>query len=71
VKGVSAAFITRSTIGISASAWPRAMGSDSIAMIPPCTVSSTAAEQASSAVSMASTRMDWLSCHHPRKRMIQ
>ena len=48
---------TRAISGIRASAWPRTIGSDSCAEIPPCSVSSTAAEQASSAVSMARTRM--------------
>jgi hypothetical protein len=40
-----------------ASAWPRTMGRLSLATMPPCSVSSTAAEHAASAVSMASTRI--------------
>ena len=45
------------TSGIKASAWPRTIGTDSRASTPPCSVSSTAAAQTSSAVSIASTRM--------------
>ena len=52
---VPALRMTRSISGISASAWPRIIGSDSLTVVP--SVSSTATEQASSAVSMASTRM--------------
>src|SRR5665213_1455419 len=51
------AAMTRAISGIKASAWPRAIGIDSCATMAPCPVSSTAAEQASSAVSMAKTRM--------------
>ncbi len=50
--------ITRAISGISASAWPRTIGSDSWAATLARSVSSTAAEQASSAVSMARTRMN-------------
>src|SRR5262245_7230837 len=49
--------ITRAITGISASAWPRVIRSVSRATIPPRPVSSTAAEQPSSAVSMARTRI--------------
>ena len=52
-----ASLITRATSGISASACPRTMGIDSLARMPPWSVSSTAAEQASRAVSMARTRI--------------
>ena len=55
-NSMSAAFITRAMSGITASAWPRVMARVSLAVIP-LLVSSTAAEQASSAVSMARTRM--------------
>ena len=54
--GISAALITRAISGVTASAWPRVMARVSLAAIP-LSVSSTAAEQASSAVSMARTRM--------------
>src|SRR5262249_50044396 len=53
----AAASITRAIIGMTASAWPRAITSVSLATIPPRSVSSRAAAQASSAVSMARTRM--------------
>ena len=53
---MSACFMTRPISGISASAWPRTIGSDSLVTLP-FAVSSTAAEQASSAVSIASTRI--------------
>ena len=49
--------MTRSISGISASAWPRVMAFDSRAITLPCSVSSTAAAQASSAVSMARMRI--------------
>src|SRR6266404_7397271 len=45
-------FITRAISGIRASAWPRFIACDSNAITPPALVSSTAAAQASSAVSM-------------------
>src|SRR5262245_14483635 len=45
--------ITRATSGISASAWPRAIGRVSLARTLPPSVSNTAAAQAASAVSMA------------------
>ena len=48
--------MTRSSIGISASAWPRCMGSLSIESGRSDPLSSTQAEQASSAVSMARMR---------------
>src|SRR5438045_3411184 len=54
-----APLITRAMSGISVSAWPRVMARLSLAVIPP-PGSSTAAEQASSAVSMARTRMTYL-----------
>src|SRR5206468_1161261 len=57
LNSVWAASITRAISGMMASAWPRDMGSDSLATMAPRSVSSTAAEQASSAVSMARTRM--------------
>src|SRR3954465_12857838 len=53
-----AASITRAIIGITASAWPRSMPTDSLARIAPACESSTATAQAPSAVSMARTRMD-------------
>src|SRR6266545_6393501 len=49
--------MTRAISGITASACPRVIGSVSEARIPPRWVSRTAAEQASSAVSMARMRM--------------
>src|SRR3984957_9935231 len=49
--------ITRARSGISASAWPRAMATLSLAITLSSAVSNTAAEQAASAVSIASTRM--------------
>src|SRR5271168_1922410 len=52
-----AASITRFRSGIRASACPRVIGRLSPATMPPYSVSSTAAEQAASAVSMASTRI--------------
>ncbi len=60
-KAMPDAFITRAISGISASAWPRFIGCDSCAIrfagVP---VSSTAAAQASRAVSMARISMgDW------------
>ena len=58
-KADAGCFITRARSGISASAWPRIMAKlslrDEFRHRP---VSSTAAEQAPSAVSMASTRME-------------
>jgi len=51
------AFITRAISGIRASAWPRFIGCDSCATILLASVSSTAAEQASSAVSIARISM--------------
>ena len=58
VKSAPLISSTRAINGIRASAWPRAIGIDSRARIVPCSVSSTAAEQASSAVSMAKIRID-------------
>ena len=52
------AFITRAISGIRASAWPRFIGNDSCAMSLAASVSSTAAAQASSAVSMARISME-------------
>src|SRR5882672_11371997 len=52
------ASITRAISGITASAWPRAMASDSLARIAPRSESRTAAAQAPSAVSMARTRIE-------------
>jgi len=57
VNAAPDASMTRAISGISASAWPRFIGCDSSAMIWPVSVWSTAAEQASSAVSMASISM--------------
>ena len=57
-KSSRAASITRLIIGISASACPRVIARDSCATMAPSLVSSTAAEQASSAVSMAKMRMN-------------
>jgi len=51
-----ASLITMAMSGISASAWPRAIGSDRL-FARLLSVSKTAAEQASSAVSMARTRI--------------
>src|ERR1700722_13708831 len=62
-------FMTRAMSGISASAWPRTMAKISLTTMPPripplilglfsASTVSTAAEQAPSAVSMASTRME-------------
>ena len=45
-KSQRAASITRAISGITASAWPRTIASDSLARIAPARVSSTAAEQA-------------------------
>ena len=55
-NSIAAALYTRAISGVTASAWPRVMASVSLAAIP-LSVSSTAAEQASSAVSMARTLM--------------
>src|SRR6202051_1475135 len=55
-KAVCASSITLRMSGISASAWPRNIGKLSLAMMPPW-VSRMAAEQAPSAVSIASRRM--------------
>ena len=60
-NSVSHWIITSEISGISASAWPRTIGRDWRARIAPCPVSSRAAEQASSAVSMARTRMNRVS----------
>ena len=57
VKATPDAFITRAISGIRASAWPRFIACDSCAMSLPALVSSTAAAQASSAVSMARISM--------------
>src|ERR1700730_7372583 len=56
-KPTAAVFITRSTMGNSASAWPRPISWDSMASGTSSSVSKTVAEQASSAVSMARMRM--------------
>ena len=56
-NSMAARSITRATSGISASAWPRSIGSDSRATTLRRSLSYTAAEQAASAVSMARTRM--------------
>jgi hypothetical protein len=56
-KSISAKSITRASSGMTASACPRAIATLSLAVMPPRSVSNTAAEQASSAVSMARTRM--------------
>src|SRR3984893_17121284 len=56
-KAVPASSMIRRMSGISASAWPRSIGRLSRATIPPWLVSRMAAEQAPSAVSIASTRM--------------
>src|SRR5258708_8455991 len=56
-KAVPASAMIRPMSGISASACPRSIGRLSLAMTPACWVSNTAAEQAPSAVSIASTRM--------------
>ena len=53
-------FMTRAISGISASAWPRFIGCDSCAISLPASVSSTAAAQASSAVSMARISIDFI-----------
>ena len=55
-NSMPAAFITAAIIGISASAWPRIIGSERLVSPPWRSVSSTAAAQALSAVSMARTR---------------
>src|SRR5579871_1162477 len=57
-NAVPDADITRPISGISASAWPRFMICDSCAINLPASVSSTAAAQASSAVSMARINME-------------
>src|SRR5262245_37697217 len=57
LNSMAALSITRAISGISASAWPRCMVSVSLAMMACRSLSSTAAEQASSAVSIARTRM--------------
>jgi hypothetical protein len=56
-KSTPAWSITRAISGMIASAWPRTIGSVSLATTATWRVSSTAAEQAASAVSMARTRM--------------
>src|SRR3984957_6413023 len=56
-NSVRASLITLATSGISASAWPRAIGSDRLRARALSSVSRTATEQASSAVSMARTRI--------------
>src|SRR6516164_10682418 len=56
-KLICTCWAIRWSSGISASAWPRAIGRLSLATMPPSAVSRMAAEQAPSAVSMASTRM--------------
>src|SRR5262245_37136062 len=57
LNSMAAPSITRAINGISASAWPRCMVSVSLAMMACRSLSSTAAEQASRAVSIARTRM--------------
>src|SRR3989304_1218951 len=66
-KSSPAAPSTRAISGINASACPRAIGMDSCAMIVSRSASSTAAEHASSAVSMAKTRMIQIYQCAPRK----
>src|SRR5262245_24217936 len=57
LNSTAAPSITRAINGISASAWPRCIVSVSLARMACRSLSSTAAEQASSAVSIARTRM--------------
>jgi hypothetical protein len=56
-KSMPAWSITRAISGITASACPRTIGSVSLAATATWRVSSTAAEQAANAVSIAKTRM--------------
>lgn len=67
-ESIRARSITRAISGISASAWPRAIASCSLASGSQRSVSSTAAEQLSSAVSMARTRMIPELSPHPIRR---
>ena len=56
LKAVTASAITRSTSGISASAWPRVICKLWLAKMRFASLSKTATEQAAKAVSIASTR---------------